>query len=103
MALVVARLEGDDDEVEDAVAAIEDAYAAETARGTVDQVGVGGRPRSSTRSATSIEKDLAKAESIAVPLTLVLLVLVFGGVVAASLPLVIGALSGDRHVPRPLS
>ena len=40
-----------------------------------------------------IEGDLAKAESIAVPITLVLLLFVFGSVVAASLPLVVGIVS----------
>jgi len=38
-------------------------------------------------------KDLAKAESIAIPLTLLLLLVVFGTVVAAGLPLLIGLLS----------
>ncbi len=42
---------------------------------------------------STIESDLKKAETIALPVTLVLLVLVFGGLVAASLPLFIGALT----------
>ena len=37
-----------------------------------------------------IGRDLARAESIAIPITLILLVLVFGSLVAASLPLLIG-------------
>jgi RND superfamily putative drug exporter len=41
----------------------------------------------------SIEHDLALAESIAIPLTLVLLVFVFGSLVAAGLPMMIGGLS----------
>ncbi len=41
----------------------------------------------------TIGADLAKAESFAVPITLVLLLLVFGGVVAALLPLALGALA----------
>ncbi|MEA3055252.1 MAG: putative drug exporter of the superfamily, partial [Actinomycetota bacterium] len=41
----------------------------------------------------TIEKDLAKAEAIALPITLLLLILIFGSIVAASLPLGIGALS----------
>ncbi len=40
-----------------------------------------------------IEKDLSGAESIAMPITLVLLVLVFGGLVAAGLPLIVGVIS----------
>ena len=42
---------------------------------------------------TQVTKDLALAESIAVPLTLVLLLLAFGSVVAALLPLSIGLLA----------
>lgn len=38
-------------------------------------------------------EDLARAELVAVPVTLVLLVLVFGGVVAALLPVVVGVLA----------
>jgi RND superfamily putative drug exporter len=42
---------------------------------------------------STIKHDLARAELIAVPLTALFLVLVFGGVVAAGLPLVVGAMS----------
>ncbi len=41
----------------------------------------------------NIESDLVKAESIAFPITLVLLILVFGSLVAAGLPLAIGGLA----------
>ena len=41
----------------------------------------------------TIEEDLVRAEMIALPITLVLLILVFGSVVAASLPLVVGVMS----------
>ncbi|MCW2601968.1 MAG: Integral rane protein, partial [Pseudonocardiales bacterium] len=42
---------------------------------------------------TQISGDLARAESFAIPITLILLVLVFGSLVAASLPLLIGIVS----------
>ena len=42
---------------------------------------------------TLIKGDLAKAEAVAVPITLVLLLFVFGSVVAASLPLFVGAVA----------
>lgn len=42
---------------------------------------------------SAIEGDLAKAEAIAIPLTVVLLLFVFGSLVAAGLPLLIGGLS----------
>jgi putative drug exporter of the RND superfamily len=40
-----------------------------------------------------IERDAVRAEMVVLPLTLVLLVLIFGSVVAASLPLLVGVLS----------
>ncbi len=42
---------------------------------------------------TTIKGDLARAESLAVPVVLILLVLVFGSAVAALLPLLVGVLS----------
>ena len=42
---------------------------------------------------TTISEDLARAESIAVPLTLLLLVFVFGSLVAAGLPMLVGGLA----------
>ena len=40
-----------------------------------------------------VERDLARGEMIAMPIVLVLLVLIFGGAVAAAMPLVIGGLA----------
>ncbi|MEM7285990.1 MAG: MMPL family transporter [Actinomycetota bacterium] len=40
---------------------------------------------------STIEGDLARAEAIAIPLTLILLIVVFGGIVAALLPVAVGA------------
>src|SRR5262249_1821641 len=42
---------------------------------------------------STIEGDLARAEAIALPITLILLLIIFGSAVAAALPLAIGALS----------
>jgi len=53
-------------------------------------VAVGGRDAVFDRLSRVIESDLAKAEAIAIPLTLLLLVMVFGGVVAALLPVAVG-------------
>ena len=90
-ALVLARIQGVDDdaikdrfievrkEIGESVGGLAIAYGGQLA--VFDQVG------------TLIESDLAKAESIAVPITLVLLLLVFGSVVAASLPLFVGVVS----------
>lgn len=42
---------------------------------------------------TKLEKDLVVAEAIAIPITLVLLVFIFGGIVAAAVPVFVGVLS----------
>src|SRR5215213_2786085 len=89
-ALVLAFVDGNEDEVEEAVADISERYEGE-ADGL--RVAVGGRDAVFHEVGTTIESDLARAESIAVPLTMVCLVLVFGGLVAASLPLFIGGLA----------
>lgn len=54
---------------------------------------LGGPKMMSVESKTQIGKDLALAEGIAVPIILVLLVFAFGSLVAASLPLLIGAVT----------
>src|ERR671916_493097 len=89
-ALVLAFVDGDEDQVEETVADLSERY-----EGEQDglEVAVGGRDAVFHEVGTTIESDLARAESIAVPLTLLFLVLVFGGLVAASLPLFIGGLA----------
>jgi uncharacterized membrane protein YdfJ with MMPL/SSD domain len=42
---------------------------------------------------TQVEQDIKRAETISLPLVLILLVIVFGGLVAASLPLAVGGLA----------
>jgi RND superfamily putative drug exporter len=84
-ALVVASVK-DDDQAKDLVERYE---AAGDAAGPVT-VRPGG-PATADRDIThKVTSDLATAESIAIPITLVLLVLAFGGVVAALLPLGVG-------------
>jgi len=89
-ALVVVDLSGDDDQVEAAVTDIEGTYGGRHGPITV---GAGGSEVIDTAIGDQLATDLVRAESIAVPATLVLLVLVFGGIIAASLPLVIAAVS----------
>ena len=91
-ALVVARIEGNDDQVDDRVAELAPGYERATATPLHD-VEVGGFAEVFHEVGDTIEEDLLRAEMIALPITLVLLVLVFGSVVAASLPLVIGVMS----------
>ncbi|MCW2613564.1 MAG: putative rane protein [Frankiales bacterium] len=56
-------------------------------------VQVGGEAQVFVEVGETIERDILRAEAIAIPITMVLLVLVFGSAVAASLPLLIGVLS----------
>jgi RND superfamily putative drug exporter len=89
-ALVVVDLEGDDEDIDDAAARLEDTYAG--TRGPID-VRFGGESIVGDAFGEQIQGDLARAESMAIPVTLVLLVLVFAGVVAASLPLAVAVVS----------
>jgi RND superfamily putative drug exporter len=57
------------------------------------RVDLGGREAVFAEIGSTIESDLARAETIAIPLTLLLLLVVFGSVVAAGLPVVIGIVS----------
>jgi putative drug exporter of the RND superfamily len=85
-ALVVVDVDGDDEAVGD----LGDRYAG--TRGPIT-VGVGGEDAIDAAIEEQLGSDLARAESLAIPATLVLLVLVFGGVVAASLPLAMALVS----------
>ncbi|MGI8810306.1 MAG: MMPL family transporter [Acidimicrobiales bacterium] len=89
-ALVLATIGGDDDVVAERIADISPRYT--RSDGTVT-VAVGGFAEVFRQVSTQIEHDLVRAEMISLPIILVLLVLVFGSVVAASLPLGIGALA----------
>lgn len=89
-ALVLGRLTGDED------AQIERAgELAERFNGDFQglAVRVGGEMEIFRQVGETIERDLARAESIAIPVTAVLLVLVFGSAIAAGLPLLVGVLS----------
>jgi len=59
----------------------------------VVRVQVGGFAEVFREVGSTIEDDLARSEMIALPITLILLVLIFGSVVAATLPIVVGVLS----------
>ncbi len=85
--LVLARIEGTDDTVRDRVEDISPRYTLATPDVTV---GVGGRAEVFRQVGTTVESDLQKAEKLSIPVTMLLLILVFGSVVAAGLPLLIG-------------
>src|SRR6266536_2020175 len=84
-AILLARIAGNADEVRDRVKELSPRYARSTGPITI---AVGGQAEVFRQVGTQVEKDLRKAETITFPI-----VLVFGSVVAAGLPLSIGALA----------
>ena len=89
-ALIAARITGDEDVVRDRVEELSPKY---TTAGEGYVVAVGGYAEVFRQVGETIEKDLVRAETIAFPITLILLILVFGSLVAAGLPLLIGGIS----------
>ena len=89
-ALILGRITGSDDEVNRRVAEIGPLFSGR--QGAVD-VQVTGQAAVFHQVGSTIQGDLARAEGIAVPITMVLLIFVFGSVVAAALPLAVGALA----------
>ena len=89
-AVVLARLSGGDEAAVDRVEELAPDYRGEF-QGL--DVSVGGQAQTFSEVGHTIERDILRAEAIAIPITMVLLVLVFGSAIAASLPLLIGVLS----------
>ena len=89
-ALVLARLTGSQDERVKRAKTLSEEYARD-----VDglRVRTGGEFAVYSEVGDTIEHDILRAESIAIPVTAILLVLVFGSAIAASLPLLVGVLS----------
>ncbi|MCM6772636.1 MMPL family transporter [Nocardia sp. CDC159] len=86
-ALVVAYLTGGDDAAQRAAGRIVEQLDGTTPGVTVH---AGGLAAAYHEVNGQVTRDLAVAEGIAVPLTAIVLILVFGSVIAASLPLVVG-------------
>src|SRR5439155_5820148 len=89
-ALVLARIKGDDDAVRDHVKELSPRYTRSAGPITV---AVGGQAEVFRQVGSQVEHDLRKAETITFPVVMILLILVFGSVVAAGLPLAIGGLA----------
>jgi RND superfamily putative drug exporter len=89
-ALVVAALRGDDEEEHDTVEELSPRYAGR--RGPIT-VGVGGFAETFRQVNEQVEEDLLRGELLAFPIVLVLMVLVFGSLVAAGLPLLVGVVA----------
>ncbi len=87
-ALVLGRISGDQN---DTIEHIEELSPRYTRDAGPISIRVGGSAEAARVTADTIERDLVRAESIALPVTLLLLIFVFGSVVAAMLPVAIGA------------
>ena len=85
--LLLANIKGTDDEVDETIDEIIEEYAGDHGAVNVSITGMG--PVFHEVGST-IEADLKRAETLALGITVILLVFVFGGLVAASLPLTIG-------------
>lgn len=90
-AMVLAHVKGDDLERDENAKSVIDAYAGPYKGALTVQAGGGAAVTS--EMGTQSGEDLLLAEAIAVPLTLVLLLLVFGSLIAALLPLIIGLIA----------
>jgi RND superfamily putative drug exporter len=86
-ALVLARIAGDDDATQKRAEQLATDFDRD--QGGM-RVQVGGQARVFGEVSDQVERDLARAEMIAVPITLVLLVVVFSSAVAGALPLAVG-------------
>ena len=86
-ALVLARIAGDDDASQKRAEQLATDFDRD--QGGM-RVQVGGQARVFGEVSDQVERDLARAEMIAVPITLVLLVVVFSSAVAGALPLAVG-------------
>lgn len=89
-ALIVARIAGDQDHVVNRANELRDQFGGEIDGATVT---TGGFAPVFGDVNHTVEEDLIRAELIALPVTIILLLFIFRGLVAASLPLAIGGLS----------
>src|ERR687895_464835 len=91
-ALVLARIAGDDTDAIDWLHDHRSAYEFTATDGTIS-VAVSGITAAYEEVSRTVESDLVRAERIAFPLTALGLLLVFGSVVAAGPPLLVGGIA----------
>jgi len=89
-ALILGQVPGDEDAVRDVTAPLAARYRITTGPVTAE---LGGAGEVFREIEDQSQRDLRRAESITLPVTLVVLVVVFGSAVAAGLPLAVGALA----------
>ncbi|MEU9302046.1 MMPL family transporter [Streptomyces sp. NPDC048269] len=92
-AMVVAHVDGEGEQLGARVERLREELTSPTASESPLTVRVGGTALVDAELQDISESDLKRAESVVLPGTLILLVLVFGSVVAAALPLLIGVLA----------
>ncbi len=92
LALVTARLTLAGDAAQERAGELAEELSGFTDDGALE-VRVSGSPVIFAEVGSTIEKDLVRAESIAIPVTMLLLLLVFGTLVASGLPAIIGAVA----------
>jgi putative drug exporter of the RND superfamily len=89
-ALALARIDGNDDQVINRVKDLAPKFTQENA---VVSVRVGGYAQVFNQVGTQIRSDLERSEAITLPIVILLLIIVFGSVVAAGLPLGVGVVA----------
>ncbi|MFE7192757.1 MMPL family transporter [Kitasatospora sp. NPDC057541] len=89
-ALIVARIEGDENHAKDVFDRLAPRYRGSPAGLEQLDVRLGGTVAVREEMQSTIADDLVRAELIALPITLLILVLVFRGLIAALLPLAVG-------------
>jgi putative drug exporter of the RND superfamily len=87
--LILGHVVGDDQRADKSAKALLDTYGHLDNSAVTVRIG-GGR---GTDVGTQVTKDLAVAEGIAVPITVILMIIVFGSLVASLLPLAVGVLA----------
>ncbi|MCU1393750.1 MAG: Integral rane protein [Ilumatobacteraceae bacterium] len=92
-AIIVARLTGTDDHISDSFDDIAKELRTVDRPASAVTVQLGGYAAVSADLSTQIGADLGKAETLSVPVTLILLILVFGGLIAAGMPLLVALIS----------
>jgi RND superfamily putative drug exporter len=92
-ALIVAHIAGNDTVLKNRTNAVVSKVDHAVSPAGPITVRAGGLAAANNAVGTQVTKDLSVAESIAIPLTMILLILAFGSVVAAALPVSIGLVS----------
>src|ERR671926_526710 len=88
--LVNFKVDGDDTQAEDAIGPVVDAVHRVQAQNPDVFVGQFGGASANKALSKSFEDDFKKAETLSLPITLIILVVAFGALVAAGVPLLLG-------------